>query len=393
MLQSGVLYRVEDNGTLRVIAPEQSRQQLFAAAHGGKFGAHLSAVKVYSELRRHYWWAGMRRDVSRWTRACLMCATRITGRLVWDERLPYVLFAYRASQQSSMQESPFYLLYGMDPRLPVPAALSPETTRVTTNLKEYGLEFHMKMAQAWELARASVGRAQRRQKVAYDQKSREPSFREGERVFLYKPAENTGEERKFARPFHGPYCVMEMSTNTAKIQLVDRPEGEPLLVSLERLRRCPEEIGVKFWPPDKKATSKKTTPVSRRKERTSVSSAPGTAVHPVLPQATSCQTVIDPGTGGKLSRSAVASTKKMGLPGQLEDTKGPEEEPDGCLQPGPSDGRADSIRCVRDGPTVVEQRSFVSRDVPIMPKELPINYSADNSYYSQRIYPLFYYTF
>ena len=36
------------------------------------------------------------------------------------------------------------------------------------------------------------------------------------------------------------------------------------------------------------------------------------------------------------------------------------------------------------------------RDVPIMPKELPIilfHYSADNSYYSQRIYPLFYYTF
>ena len=38
-------------------------------------------------------------------------------------------------------------------------------------------------------------------------------------------------------------------------------------------------------------------------------------------------------------------------------------------------------------------RGMRSRDVPIMPKELPINYSADNSYYSQRIYPLFYYTF
>ena len=37
-----------------------------------------------------------------------------------------------------------------------------------------------------------------------------------------------------------------------------------------------------------------------------------------------------------------------------------------------------------------------TRDVQIMPKELPIilfHYSADNSYYSQRIYPLFYYTF
>ena len=43
----------------------------------------------------------------------------------WDERLPYVLFAYRACQQASTQESPFFLLYGRDPKLPTPAVLSP----------------------------------------------------------------------------------------------------------------------------------------------------------------------------------------------------------------------------------------------------------------------------
>lgn len=39
----------------------------------------------------------------------------------WDQRLPYVLFAYRASAQQSTQESPFYLLYGRDARLPMEA--------------------------------------------------------------------------------------------------------------------------------------------------------------------------------------------------------------------------------------------------------------------------------
>ena len=33
----------------------------------------------------------------------------------WDERLPYVLFAYRASQQASLGESPIFLVYGRDP--------------------------------------------------------------------------------------------------------------------------------------------------------------------------------------------------------------------------------------------------------------------------------------
>ena len=47
-----------------------------------KFGAHLSNIKVLSELRRHYWWLGIRRDVTRWTRGCIVCATRSVGRAV-----------------------------------------------------------------------------------------------------------------------------------------------------------------------------------------------------------------------------------------------------------------------------------------------------------------------
>ena len=41
----------------------------------------------------------------------------------WDTHLPFMLFAYWASLQESMKESPFYLLYGRDPRLPTPLGL------------------------------------------------------------------------------------------------------------------------------------------------------------------------------------------------------------------------------------------------------------------------------
>ena len=166
----------------------------------------------------------------------------------WDERLPYVLFAYRASQQSSTCESPFFLVYGCDPRLPVPDALCAKKSRMTVDLKEYGIELHQKMSAAWELARQSVKRAQRRQKDYYDRWATALPFRVGERAFLYKPMEKTGEARKLARPFHGPYRIQEMGTNTATIVCINQPEGEPLLVSLERLRRCPKELGNECWP-------------------------------------------------------------------------------------------------------------------------------------------------
>ena len=81
-LEDSILYRVEDDGTLRVVPPVGQRERLFLEAHGGKFGAHLSDAKVYSEIRRHYWWVGMRRDITRWTRGCIVCATRSVGRAV-----------------------------------------------------------------------------------------------------------------------------------------------------------------------------------------------------------------------------------------------------------------------------------------------------------------------
>ena len=46
------------------VPPVDQRKSLFLEAHGGRFGAHLSDAKVYSELRRHYWLMGMRRDIT-----------------------------------------------------------------------------------------------------------------------------------------------------------------------------------------------------------------------------------------------------------------------------------------------------------------------------------------
>ena len=279
LIQDDALYRVEPDSTLRVIPPTSSREKLFQQAHGGVFGAHLSDTKVHSELRRHYWWSGMRADITRWSKGCLICATHTTGRAIrpplttipvagpfdrvgvdvvqlpqsrrgnqyavvfvdyltkwpevfpvadqtaatiatllveeivsrhgvpaeilsdrgrsflsglmvevrkllgirqvnttayhpqrdglverfnrtlismlaktvekggkdWDEHLPFVLFAYRASEQQSTCESPFFLLYGRDPRLPTEAALCPSKTKPTVDLREYGAELVSKM--------------------------------------------------------------------------------------------------------------------------------------------------------------------------------------------------------------------------------------------------------
>ena len=158
------------------------------------------------------------------TLTTMLAKTAKKGGHNWDKHLPYVLFAYRASEQQSTRESPFFLFYGRDPRLPSVPALSPRKTRQQVNLHEYGVYVADKLSEAWDLAKRNIKRAQKQQKKTYDQHARPPNFTVGERVFLFKPAERTGEKHNLARAYHGPYRVIKLTSNNAHIRRVDRPE-------------------------------------------------------------------------------------------------------------------------------------------------------------------------
>ena len=83
-----------------------------------------------------------------------------------------------------------FFCYGHDPRLPTEVALCPEERKKLTDLREYGSELAKLMSEAWELARDYVKSAQKRQKIYHDRKARPPQFLTGDRVFLYKLAED-----------------------------------------------------------------------------------------------------------------------------------------------------------------------------------------------------------
>lgn len=82
LLRDDVLYWVGSGKSLRAIPPRSYRDKIFKEAHAGAFGAHLGEVKVHSQLSRHYWWDGMRTDISKWCKACLVRATHCPSRPV-----------------------------------------------------------------------------------------------------------------------------------------------------------------------------------------------------------------------------------------------------------------------------------------------------------------------
>ena len=121
----------------------------------------------------------------------------------WDEKIPYVLFAYWTSVQESTQESTFYLLYGRDPNVPSQEVLSTPVERGYTDLNSYREELVVGLGEAWDLARSNVKKAQKRQKKNYDRISKDVQLKVGDRVFLFIPAMKQGKAHKFARPYEG----------------------------------------------------------------------------------------------------------------------------------------------------------------------------------------------
>lgn len=375
----GILYHTEKDKTLRLVPPSEDRRRLFQEVHSGIFGGHMRDAKVHSQLSRHYWWPGMRRDIKTWCRECLTCPSQRVGTSVrpplvplpvagafdrvgvdvmqlptskagnkyavvfvdyltkwpevfatrdqtaltiarllveqivsrhgvprellsdrgaaflstllrevarlmgihkvsttayhpqtdglverfnrtltdmlsktverdgrnWDERLPYVLFAYRSSIQASTKESPFFLLYGRDPQLPITEALTVPVERCHVDVQGYREELVIRMSEAWEDARIQVGKAQQQQKRQHDKGLVPVPFAVGERVFLHVPSLGQGKAYKFARQFKGPYHVMKLYENGADIRLVAKPQDSTMRVALNRLRRCPKELGTK----------------------------------------------------------------------------------------------------------------------------------------------------
>ena len=145
----------------------------------------------------------------------------------------------RCCVQQSTGELPFFLLYGRDLQLPTEQALSKPIERCYLDSDDYRAGLVQTLSEAWERAQKNVKVAQHRQKIQHDRKVRMPKFSLGDRVFVYKPAAKSCKAYKFARPFHGPYRIIQLHDGGADVTLVDKPKEPPIRVPFERLPCLP----------------------------------------------------------------------------------------------------------------------------------------------------------
>nr|GEZ06692.1 DNA/RNA polymerase superfamily protein [Tanacetum cinerariifolium] len=49
------------------------REALLTEAHSSPFSVHSGSTKMYHDLKQHFWWSGMKRDVATFVSRCLIC--------------------------------------------------------------------------------------------------------------------------------------------------------------------------------------------------------------------------------------------------------------------------------------------------------------------------------
>ena len=106
----------------------------------------------------------------------------------WDDFVPLILFAHRTSISEAIGDSPFYVLYGREPRLPINGMFFPPVADdVTTSVLERRKRIVERVEMAQNLARDNIQRSQQKMKEYYDRNSKPPVFEVGQRVWVYSP--------------------------------------------------------------------------------------------------------------------------------------------------------------------------------------------------------------
>ena len=157
----------------------------------------------------------------------------------WDESLPHVLAAYRASPHETTGFSPNYLMFGRETRAPLDLVYGspPSADPGAGTYASYVQDFAERMESAYRLVREHLGVAAERQKRAYDLRVRPAEFAPGAQVWYYTPRRYQGRSPKWQKMYTGPF-VVEARSGPVNYRIRKSPHSRPLTVHVDKLRAC-----------------------------------------------------------------------------------------------------------------------------------------------------------
>ena len=101
----------------------------------------------------------------------------------WEDVLELVCFVYRASVHSPTCETPYFLLYGRDPRMLIDRFLNPRMINIITP-EDYKSQLMMRMHTAFKLVKDNLEDTRKQVKIQYDKRAKVLDYKVGDKVLL-----------------------------------------------------------------------------------------------------------------------------------------------------------------------------------------------------------------
>jgi transposase InsO family protein len=157
----------------------------------------------------------------------------------WDEQLPLVLAAYRASQHKSTGYSPNKLFLGHETRMPLDLimgvpSVNPETEQ---SVDKFVQKMQEDAEQCYEIARKQLQVAAERRKKSYDIKVRKTEFKVGDWVWYWYPRRYQKKSPKWQQMYTGPYLITRF-IGPVNYVLQKSIKSKPFVVHADKLKRC-----------------------------------------------------------------------------------------------------------------------------------------------------------
>lgn len=148
----------------------------------------------------------------------------------WKDHLPYVVHAYNCTKNDATGYSPFQLMFGRKPRLPVDVIRGLDDPIKDVDYKEYVQSVKESLATAYEKASKYATEQHLKNKKLYDKKARATSLEVGDRVLVRRVAFKEGGPHKLSDKWDdGVYEVVgipEGKFNVYDVRLEDNTKSK-----------------------------------------------------------------------------------------------------------------------------------------------------------------------
>ena len=157
----------------------------------------------------------------------------------WDECLPFVMAAYRASPHSSTGYSPNRLFLGRENRMPVDVAMGLPREEVNggQHVDDYVAVHQERAESAYRLVREHLKENAQRRKVAYDVRVKKSEFSIGDWVWYFYPRRYPRKSPKWQRSYIGPFLIVR-AIPPVNYVLQRTSRSQTFVVHVDKLKRC-----------------------------------------------------------------------------------------------------------------------------------------------------------